>query len=84
MVKETLVGEIVHYFNNISVAVIKLSGTLKVGDKILIKGATTDISQPVDSMQIEHKSVKEAKTGQSIGLKTKGSVRSGDAVYKVA
>jgi putative protease len=77
------VGEITHFFTNINVAVIKLSGTLKAGEKILIEGATTNFEQAADSMQIEHKEVKEAKKGDSIGLKVKERVREGDKVYRV-
>ena len=77
------VGEITHFFGHISVAVVKLSGKLKEGDKILIEGATTNFEQEAKSMQIEHKEVKEAKKGDSIGLKVKDRVREGDKVYKV-
>ena len=77
------VGKVEHYYTNIGVGVIKLSGTLKVGDKIRIKGATTDFEQKVDSMQIEKDKIKEAKKGKSIGLKVKDHVRQNDVVYKV-
>jgi len=83
MVKEKLVGKITHYFTNIGVAVIKLSGALKDGDKIHIKGASTDFTQMASSMQIEHKTVKAAKKGQDIGLKIKDRARPGDAVFLV-
>ncbi len=56
---------------------------MKEGEKILIEGATTNFEQTADSMQIEHKAVKEAKKGDSIGLKVKNRVREGDKVYKV-
>lgn len=77
------IGEITHFFTDINVAVIKLSGTLKAGEKILIEGATTNFEQAANSMQIEHKEVKEAKKGDSIGLKVKERVREGDKVYRV-
>lgn len=77
------IGKINHYYTNIGVGVVELSGALKVGDKIRIKGATTDFEQAVDSMQIEHDEVDEAKKGQVIGLKVKGHVRQHDAVYKI-
>ena len=77
------IGKVSHHFGNIGVGVIELSGSLVVGDKIRIKGATTDFKQKVDSMQIEHEKVEEAKKGQSIGLKVKDSVREQDTVYKV-
>lgn len=76
------VGRITHFFSKICVAVIELKKPLKVGDTIAVKGPTTDFEQAVDSMQIEHESVKEAKAGQSIGLKVAQRVRETDMVYK--
>ena len=75
------VGKITHYFSKISVAVIELSGTLKVGDTISIEGATSNVQQKVDSMQIEYKPVESAGKGQSVGLKVAGTVREADDVY---
>lgn len=77
------VGKVTHFFTNIGVAVVELSGTMAVGDKILFQGSTTDFEQTVSSMQIEHKSLTTAQAGQSIGLKVTGRVREGDVVYKV-
>lgn len=77
------IGKISHYYTNIGVAVVELRDTLKVGDKVRIKGATTDFEQAIDSMQIEHDKIDEAKKGQSIGLKVKDHVRQHDVVYKV-
>ncbi len=81
--KEKPLGIVTHYFGNIGVAVIKLSQPLAAGDSVFIKGATTDFSQKVTSMQIEHEAVQKAKKGQSIGLKVNARVREGDAVFKV-
>lgn len=81
---EKEIGRISHYYTNIGVGIIELTGTLKAGDSIHIKGATTDFTQKVESMQVEHKNVAEAKNGQSIGLKVKEHVRGSDRVYKVA
>jgi translation elongation factor EF-1alpha len=77
------VGNVTHYFSKINVAIVELSGTLSVGDQILIKGMTTNIEQKVNSMQIEHKGVNKAEAGQSIGLKVDDRVREGDTVYKI-
>jgi len=77
------IGKITHYFDHISVAVVDLKAPLKQGDKILVEGHTTNFEQAVDSMQIEHKAVKEAKKGESIGLRVAEMVRPGDKVYKV-
>jgi putative protease len=81
--EKKLVGKVTHYFTKIGVAVIELEGTMKVGDEISIEGATTNVVQKVDSMQIEHKNVKEAKKGESIGMKVADRVREGDLVFKV-
>jgi putative protease len=80
--EEKLVGKITHYFTNIGVGVIEITeGKLKVGDKIHIKGTTTDFEQTVDSMQIEHENVEVAKKGEAAGLKVDQQVREGDQVY---
>lgn len=78
-----LVGKVTHYFTKIGVAVIDLEAPLTVGDKISIEGATSNFTQTVKSMQIEHKEVESAKKGDSIGMKVKDRVRGGDNVYKV-
>jgi len=82
--EEKRVGEIIKFFGKISVAAIRLSeGSLKVGDKIHIVGHTTDITQTVDSMQIENQNVQEAGPGADIGIKVEGRAREHDVVYKV-
>ena len=80
--EEKPVGKVFTYYSNMGVAAVDLNGTLKVGDTILIKGATTDFEQKVSSIQIEHKKVASAKKGQSIGIKVKDKVRPNDMVYK--
>jgi putative protease len=78
------VGEIIKFFGKIGVAAIRLSeGSLRVGDTIHIVGHTTDITQTIDSMQIENKNVQEAGPGADIGIKVKDRVREHDVVYKV-
>jgi len=77
------IGDITHYFTRIEVAVVDLSDSLKVGDEIHIKGATTDFKQIVESMQIEHEKVEKAGLGDSIGLVVKYRVRAGDEVFKL-
>jgi putative protease len=81
---EEEIGAVTHFFGHISVAVIKIEhGSLKVGDTIHIKGHATDFSQKIDSMQIEHSNIEEAKPGDAIGLKVVDKVRQHDKVYKV-
>ncbi len=82
--EEKKVGLVIKYFGKIGVAAIRLSeGSLRVGDQIHIVGHTTDLTQTVDSMQIENASVQEAGPGADIGIKVKDKVREHDTVYKV-
>jgi len=80
---EKEVGKVSSYFSHVSVAAIKLSNKLKVGDKIHIKGSTTDFEIPVKSMQIERKEIKEAKKGDHVGIIVPEKVRPSDTVYLV-
>jgi translation elongation factor EF-1alpha len=77
------VGRITHFYSKASVAVLELSAVLNKGDKIVIRGSTTNIEQMVDSMEIEHEQIASAQAGQSIGMKVAGRVRENDIVYKV-
>ena len=80
---EVEVGRITHFYNKIGVAVVELSGPLQVGDTIHISGHTTDLTQKVESMQMEHQNIQRAENGQGIGLKLNGEVKEKDIVYKV-
>jgi len=82
-VEKKLIGKISHYFTKIGVGVIELSDELKVGDRISIEGATTNVQQTVDSMEIEHENMQSAGAGQSVGMKVAQRVREGDLVYKL-
>jgi len=76
MAEEKRIGVVTHYFGKITVAIIKIEEEgLKIGD--------TDFTQKVESMELEHKAVPEAKVGDSIGLKVSEHAREGDVVYKV-
>jgi len=77
------IGKVTHYFGKINVAAIELTDSLKVGDTISFEGAHTNLQQVVDSMQIDNKSVTDAKAGDGIGLKVKEHVRVGDTVFLV-
>jgi putative protease len=78
------VGKVAHFFARISVAVVELKAPISVGDRIIIKGSTTNLEQTVESMEIEHEKVARAEAGQSIGLKVNDRVRENDVVYKVS
>lgn len=78
------VGRVSHFFTKINVAIIEVEEPISVGDRIFIKGPTTDIEQIIDSMEIEHDKVQKAEAGQSIGMKVNARVRENDVVYKTA
>ncbi len=78
------IGEVFHYFGKIGVAAIRLTdGALAVGDTIQVQGPSTDVTQVVETMQIEHGSVTRADQGQEVGVRLKDRARERDLVYKV-
>lgn len=84
MAEEVEIGLVNDYFAHIGVAGIDLTAQLKVGDRIRIKGHTTDMELVVESLQVEHEAVEEAKAGDKIGVKVADRVRGGDHVYRVS
>ena len=80
---EKEIGKVSDFFARPVVAGVEMSGSIKVGDKIHIKGHTTDMEMLVDSMQIDNAEVAEAKAGDSVGIKVDDRVRRGDTVFKV-
>jgi selenocysteine-specific translation elongation factor len=80
---EVVIGKVTDFFARPVVAGIEITATVKVGDKIHIKGHTTDMELTVDSMQINNADVQQAKAGDSVGIKVSERVRRGDMVYKV-
>ena len=78
------IGEVTHYFPHVkAAAVLILKDSLKVGNKIYIKGHTTNFKEKVNSIQLDHVPIEEGKKAQEIGLLVKSRVRIGDSVYKV-
>lgn len=80
---EEEVGRVMDFFAKPVVAGIDLSGPVRVGDKIHIVGATTDMEVAVTSMQINNANVEEGNPGDQIGIKVPDRVRRGDTVYRV-
>ena len=80
---EVEIGKVSDFFAHPVVAGIDLTASLKQGDKIHIVGHTTDMEMTVDSMQIDNKTVLQAKKGDAVGIKVKDKVRKGDTVYRV-
>ena len=81
---EKLIGKITHFFKKINVAVLEITDDeLVIGDTIHIKGHTSDFTQKISSMQVEHQEIEKAKKGDNIGLKVENPVHEHDEVYKV-
>jgi translation elongation factor EF-Tu-like GTPase len=80
---EEMIGTVSDFFARPVVAAIELTAPLKIGDKVRIKGHTTDLEVVVESMQIDNAAVDEAKAGDSIGVKVSERVRKHDSVYKI-
>ena len=81
---ETEIGKVTHYFGNAHVAAIEITaGELHVGDTVHIKGHTSDFTQTIDSMQVEHAPVEVARVGDQIGVKVIEHAREHDEVFRV-
>ena len=80
---EIEIGKITHYYDHISVAVLTLNASLKLGDKIHITGHATDLTQRVASLEVEHHSVEWVKPGENVALKVNGHVHPHDKVFRV-
>ncbi len=76
------IGAVIHFFTEISVAIVVFKQNVPAGTVLHFKGATTDFKQPANSMQYDHASVAVAKKGKQIGIKVKKRVREGDKVHK--
>ncbi|MBI2844954.1 MAG: translation elongation factor-like protein [Chloroflexi bacterium] len=80
---EKLIGTVSHYYDRIGVATVILTEALKRGDTVHFRGHKTDFQQMVESLQIEHLDVEQAKAGDHIGLKVSQEAHEKDEVYKV-
>jgi len=80
---EIEIGKVTHYFDHIRVAVLTLNTSLKLGDMIHFSGHSTDFTQRVGSMEIEHHSVVWVKPGDDVALKVAEPVHPHDKVFKV-
>ena len=74
-------GRVTHYYSHLSVAAVSLDAPLKVGDRVHIKGHTTDLVQAVDSMEVEHGAVDRASPGDDVAMKVTDHVREHDRIY---
>jgi hypothetical protein len=77
------VGKVTHFFDHLSVAVLELTDTIRIGDTLHFLGHSTDFKQQITSLQIEHKAVDTAKPGADVALKVDQHVHPNDAIFKV-
>lgn len=80
---EVEIGKVVHYYDHISVAVLSLNDSLKLGDRIHIVGHATDFTQRVSSMEIEHHSIVWVKPGDNVAVKVNQPVHEHDIVFRI-
>lgn len=83
MPKSNLIGKVTHWYDKLSVAVIKLGKTLKVGDEIKVKRGDVEFTEAVASMQLDHKSVSSGKSGDEVAVKFSQQAKEGAEVYGV-
>jgi len=83
MAKDKPIGEVTHFYGHIGVAVVKFAKAVKAGDTVHFKGATTDFTQKIGSMQFDHKEIDKAAKGKEVGVKVDEKVRTGDEVFPV-
>lgn len=83
VMSEVRAGTVMHFFGHIGVAVVKFERRVRVGDKLVIRGAHDDVHVDVSSLQIEHAQVKEATPGQEVGVKVPGKVHEHSVAYLV-
>jgi hypothetical protein len=76
------VGSITHWYSHLSVAAVRLTRPLKVGDTIHIKGHTTDVTQAVDSLEVDREKIEQAKPGDDVALHVDGHVREHDLIFR--
>ncbi len=76
------IGRVTHYFSHLSVAAVQLDAPLAVGDRIHIRGHTTDLEQDVTSMEVEHAGVEHARPGDDVALKVDDHVRDHDLIFR--
>ena len=76
------IGRVIHFYSRAGVATVELTLDVRKGDKIVVRGTTTEIEQTVDSMESDHTQLATAQAGQTIGIKVVGRVRENDVVYR--
>ncbi|MEK7521764.1 MAG: hypothetical protein AAB599_03120 [Patescibacteria group bacterium] len=78
------IGKVIHYYDKIGVAIVKLDEPLIVGTKVRFSRGGEDLfDQTIESLQEEHKNLESAKAGDEIGIKVDEKVKEGAEVFRV-
>jgi putative protease len=77
------IGTVTHYFGHLSVAAVSLTAPLAVGERIHIVGHTTDVTETVRSMEIDHQPVEQASPGDDVAINVTEHVREHDRIFRV-
>ena len=81
IIDKDLIGKVIHYYDKIGVAVVKLTKDIKIGDKVKFEKNGTSFEQVIESMQLEHKPVDEARTGEEVAIKVSQVAKAGTNLY---
>jgi len=73
-------GKVTHWYDKAGVAVVKLSGSLKVGDTIKFKNGDQEVEDSVASMQVDHKEIKSGKKGEEVAIKLSQKAKEGTII----
>ena len=83
MLKEKPIGKVVHWYDKLGVAVVKLNKALKVGSQVKVRRGEQEFTDTVTSMQLDHKSVKAGKKGEEVAIKVSQQVKEGAEIYAI-
>jgi translation elongation factor EF-1alpha len=76
------IGMVTHYFGHLSVAAVRLTEPLVIGDRIRVHGHTTDLVETISSMEVDHHGVERAEPGDDVAINVKGHVREHDLIFR--
>ena len=71
----------VHWYDKLGVAVVKLNKALKVGDQIKVKRGDQEFTDTITSMQLEHESIKSGKKGDEVAVKVSQQAKEGAEIF---
>lgn len=77
---EKIIGKVIHWYDKISVAVVRLSAPLKVGDEIKVRHGEDGFETVVESIQVDHESVSKSKKGDEVAIKLPQKAKEGSII----